>query len=122
MDKTGAKVVTETELQTIVAEAEAVHEYLPNPISVSYDTSRQRVLLTYADGSEHSFPIENVEAIARLPYPPTEADLAAVTLTAGGWTIRWANLDVSLPVDDVQECMYGSRRWMSQLLKTNGQS
>jgi Protein of unknown function (DUF2442) len=108
-----------TELQIIVTEADAVHVYRPNPISVSYDASRKRVDLVYADGSEHCFPVENVEAIARLPHRPTDAELSAVSLTGGGWTIRWAALDVHLPVDDIQECIYGSQRWMRQLLEAN---
>ncbi len=111
------KQMTEKALQTIVTEADVIHTYRPNPISVSYDASRKRVALVYADGSEHSFPVANVEAIARLPYAPTDAELSKVSLTGGGWTIRWASLDVHLPIDDIQECIYGSRRWMSQLLE-----
>ena len=121
MSVTRARTMTETELQTIVAEAEAVHKYRPNPISVSYDTGRRRVILTYADDSEHSFPVGNVEAISRLPQPPTDTELSTVSLSSGGWTIHWSALDVYLPVDDAQECIYGSQKWMSQLLKAKGQ-
>ena len=109
--------MTETELQAIVADADAIYLYRPNPVAVSYDANRKRVSLEYVDGSEHSFPVANVEAIARLSYTPTDKDLSAITLAGGGWTIRWAALDINLPVDDAQECIYGSQRWMSQLLK-----
>lgn len=61
------------------------------------------------------------EAIARLPHMPTDAELSDMTLTGGGWTIRWSALDMYLPVDDVQECIYGSQQWMSQLLTAKGQ-
>ena len=113
--------MTETELQSIVAEADTVHEYRPNPLAVSYDRNRKRIQLVYADGSEHSFPISNVEAIYRLPYKPSDTDLGNVSLAAGGWSIQWPALDVHLPVDDVQECMYGSRGWMNKVLRENKQ-
>lgn len=113
--------MTETELQAIVVEADAVHEYRPNPTSVSYDEERRRVRLVYADGSEHSFPVANVESIARLPQTPSGAALKNIVLSAGGWSIQWPSLNVHLPVDDVQECIYGSQGWMRRLLKAKGQ-
>ena len=60
MGITRARTTTDTELKTVVDKVEAVHEYRPNLVSVSYDTGRKRVVLTSTDDSEQSFPVGNV--------------------------------------------------------------
>ncbi|HRN52106.1 MAG TPA: DUF2442 domain-containing protein [Gemmatimonadaceae bacterium] len=63
-------------------------------LSASYDRSKGRVLIELSNGSLFGFVASQIPALAGM----TDADLARVTVSPGGISIHWDDLDIGLSV------------------------
>ena len=89
---------------------------LDSPVSVEYDRARKAVIVSFADGSQFSWPVRLLEMTQRtdegyVPIVPSDDQLSNVEIF-GGDSILWDELDQIFRIEDLQNHIYGRKAWM----------
>ena len=92
---------------------------LNSPVSVAYDRELKVVVVSFADGSQSSWPVHLLEMTERTedgytPISPNDDQLSAVELF-GGDSILWDELGQIFRIEDLQNRVYGRKAWMESL-------
>ncbi len=95
---------------------------LNNAVSVEYNRDNKAVVVSFADGSQSSWPVRLLEMVERTESGYTsisasEEELAAVELF-GGNSIMWDELGQIFKIEDLQNHIYGRKAWMESLTAT----
>jgi len=92
---------------------------LNNAVSVEYQPDSEAVVVTFADGSQASWPVRLLEMTERtedgyVEISPNDEQLSAVELF-GGDSILWDELGQVFRIEDLQNHIYGRKTWMESL-------
>lgn len=95
---------------------------LNNAVSVEYNRGSQAVVVSFADGSQSSWPVRLLEMVERTedgytPISPSDEQLAAVELF-GSNSIMWDELGQIFKIEDLQNHIYGRKAWMESIVAT----
>ena len=95
---------------------------LSSAVSVEYDRASRSVVVSFADGSQSSWPVRLLEMTERtedgyVPMNPSDDQLSAVELF-GGDSILWDELGQIFRIEDLQNHIYGRKAWMQSLTAT----
>lgn len=95
---------------------------LNNAVSVKYNRDSKAVIVSFADGSQSSWPVHLLEMTERtadgyVPISPSDDDLSDVELF-GGDAIMWDELGQIFRIADLQNHIYGRKAWMKSLTAT----
>ena len=87
--------------------------------SVEYRRDTKVVVVSFADGSQASWPIRLLEMTKRtddgyVPITPSDDELLAVELF-GSDSILWDELGQIFRIEDLQNHIYGRKAWMESL-------
>ena len=92
--------------------------------SVEYSREQRAVIVSFADGSQASWPVRLLEMTKRtddgyVAISPNDDELSAVELSAvelfGGDSILWDELGQVFRIKDLQNHIYGRKAWMESL-------
>ena len=89
---------------------------LSSPVSVEYSRDSKAVIVSFADGSQFSWPVRLLEMTQRtdegyMPIAPSDNQLSNVEIF-GGDSILWDELDQIFRIEDLQNRVYGRKAWM----------
>ena len=92
---------------------------LSKAVSVEYRRDSKAVVISFADGSQASWPVRLLEMTARtddgyVAITPSDDELSAVELF-GGDSIMWDELGQIFKIEDLQNHVYGRKSWMESL-------
>ena len=92
---------------------------LSNATSVEYQRDRKAVVVSFADGSQASWPVRLLEMTERtedgfIAITPSDDELSAVEIF-GGDSIMWDELGQIFRIEDLQNHIYGRKAWMESL-------
>lgn len=92
---------------------------LNNAVSVEYQRDSKAVVVSFADGSQASWPVRLLEMTERteagyVAITPSDDELSAVELF-GGDSILWDELGQIFRIEDLQNHIYGRKAWMDSL-------
>ena len=92
---------------------------LNEAVSVEYRRDTKAVVVSFADGSQASWPVRLLEMTKRtddgyVAISPGDDELSAVELF-GGDTILWDELGQIFRIEDLQNHIYGRKAWMESL-------
>lgn len=95
---------------------------LNNAVSVEYNRESKAVVVSFADGSQSSWPVRLLEMTERtadgyVPISPSDDELSAIELF-GGDAIMWDELGQIFKIADLQNHIYGRKAWMESLTAT----
>lgn len=95
---------------------------LNNAVSAEYNKASQSVVVSFADGSQSSWPVRLLEMVERTEegytlISPSDDQLAAVELF-GGNSIMWDELGQIFKIEDLQNHIYGRKAWMESIVAT----
>ena len=95
---------------------------LNNAVSVEYIKESRRVVVSFADRSQASWPVRLLEMTKRTDngytlITPSDEELAAVELF-GNDSILWDDLGQIFRIEDLQNHIYGRKAWMESLAAT----
>ena len=93
---------------------------LNSAISVEYRKDSKAVVVSFADGSQSSWPVRLLEMTERtedgyVAITPSDDELSAVELF-GGDAILWDELGQIFKIEDLQNHIYGRKAWMESLV------
>jgi len=88
----------------------------PHAVAARYDRRVSRIVVTLSNGLEMAFPPHLAEGLA----DARPADLAIVEVTPAGLGLHWPRLDADLYVPALLQGVFGSPRWMAELLSREG--
>lgn len=93
---------------------------LSNVVSVEYQRDHKVVVVSFADGSQASWPVRLLEMTERtengyVAITPSDDELLAVELF-GGDSIMWDELGQIFRIEDLQNHIYGRKVWMESLM------
>lgn len=86
--------------------------------TASYDQANRRVVLELSDGHVFAFPVATIPGLDGA----TDAQVAAVKATPGGYGLHWESLDVELSVPGLLTSTIGRSWKLSELARVAGQS
>ena len=81
----------------------------PIVVFVAYDPASRTLLLTFADGTSLTTPVDNVQGLAGAD----DADLAEIEIEAQGLSLHWPKLDADVWVPSLVEGVTGTRAWIA---------
>ena len=81
-----------------------------------YDKSSERLIVSIHNGIELAIPIRLVQELAGAD----PSDLAEIEITPAGLGLHWPQLDADVYVPGLLSGVFGTRRWMAQLLGAQG--
>ena len=92
---------------------------LNKPVSVEYQRDSKAVVVSFADGSQSSWPVRLLEMTERtddgyVAISPSDDQLSTVELF-GGDSILWDELGQVFRIEDLQNHVYGRKAWMESL-------
>lgn len=95
---------------------------LSKAVSVKYNKDRKAVVVSFADGSQSSWPVRLLEMTERTesgytPINPSDDELSSVELF-GEDSILWDDLGQVFRIEDLQNHIYGRKAWMESLTAT----
>jgi hypothetical protein len=103
--------LTDDEIDRAMARGEAAASSEPRAASARYDRGAGRMVVEMTNGCAFAFPARLAEGLETAD----EEALAAVTVSPGGYGLRWEALDVDLSVPGLLAGLYGTRRHMARL-------
>jgi hypothetical protein len=107
-------VTTDAEIDAAIRQARIYEKYDQRVVRATYSERTDRFLLRMENGVTHVIP-------RRLLQGLTEADPGAlnrIELLGRGTGLYWPSLDVAHSVSGLLTGVYGSAKWMKQLLGT----
>ncbi|VXD20407.1 conserved hypothetical protein [Planktothrix serta PCC 8927] len=96
-------------------EAEATE---PRAISVKYDQDQDLIVIHLKNGSIFSFPPRLAQGLAEA----TPEQLADFWIPPSGKSIHWDSLDVDFGIPELVRGIFGTKSWMAELGRKDGQS
>ena len=81
----------------------------PIVVFVAYDPASRTLLLTFADGTSLTTPVDNVQGLAGAD----DADLAFIEIESQGLSLHWPKLDADVWVPSLVEGVTGTRAWIA---------
>ena len=81
-----------------------------------YDAASQRLIVSIHNGVELAIPVRLIQELAGAD----PADLAEIEITPAGLGLHWPRLDADVYVPGLLGGVFGTRRWMAQLLGAEG--
>ncbi|MGB3672085.1 MAG: hypothetical protein WA783_12040 [Phormidesmis sp.] len=92
---------------------------LNKPVSVEYQRDSKAIVVSFAGGSQTSWPVRLLEMTERtedgyVEITPSDDELMAVELF-GGDSILWDELGQIFRIEDLQNHIYGRKVWMDSL-------
>lgn len=92
---------------------------LNSATSVKYDKSNKTVIVSFADGSQSSWPVRLLEMTERTDsgythITPSDEQLSDVELF-GDDSILWDELGQIFRIEDLQNHIYGHKAWMESI-------
>lgn len=95
---------------------------LSNAVSAEYNRVTKAIEVSFADGSQASWPVCLLEMTERTdeghtPINLSDDELAAVELF-GGDSILWDESGQIFKIEDLQNHIYGRKAWMDSLSAT----
>lgn len=92
---------------------------LNEAVTVEYRRDTKAVVVSFADGSQASWPVRLLEMTKRtkdgyVAITPSDDELSAVELF-GGDSILWDELGQIFRIEDLQNHIYGRKAWMESL-------
>lgn len=92
---------------------------LSNAVAVEYRKNIKSVVVSFADGSQSSWPVRLLEMTERtddgyVHIQPSDDQLSTVELF-GGDCILWDDLGQVFRIEDLQNHIYGRKAWMESL-------
>lgn len=92
---------------------------LNSAVSVEYRRDSKVVVISFADGSQTSWPVRLLEMTERtndgyVAIAPSDDELLSVELF-GGDSILWDELGQIFRIEDLQNRIYGRKAWMDSL-------
>ncbi|HEX4242173.1 MAG TPA: DUF2442 domain-containing protein [Steroidobacteraceae bacterium] len=88
----------------------------PHALSARYDRSRSRIVVALSTGIELAFPVDLAQGLAGAKA----ADLGKIEISPSGFGLHWPRLDADLYLPTLIEGIFGTRRWMAQLMGKAG--
>ena len=93
---------------------------LNSAVSVEYRKDVKAIVISFADGSQSSWPVRLLEMTRRtkdgyVAVTPSDEELSAVELF-GGDSILWDELGQIFRIEDLQNHIYGRKAWMDALV------
>ena len=91
----------------------------PSATSARYDRRVARIIVGLSNGLELGVPVDLAEGLAGAKA----SDLAEIEISPTGLGLHWPRLDADLYLPALLEGIFGSRRWMAQVMgKAGGRS
>lgn len=88
----------------------------PHATAARYDAEEGRILVRLSNGLDLGVPVDRAEGLAGADA----ADLAEIQITPTGLGLHWPRLDADLYLPALIEGIFGSRRWMAQVMGRAG--
>ena len=91
----------------------------PRARAVRYDRRSARIVVGLSNGLELGVPVELAQGLAGAKA----SDLSHIEISPTGLGLHWPRLDADLYLPALMEGVFGSRRWMAQVMgKAGGRS
>ena len=81
----------------------------PIVVFAAYDPASRTLLMTFANGTALTTPVDNVQGLA----DADDADLALIEIASLGLGLHWPRLDADVWVPDLLEGVTGTRAWLA---------
>ncbi len=81
-----------------------------------YDAAAERLIVSIHNGVELAIPVRLIQELAGAD----PADLAEIEITPAGLGLHWPRLDADVYVPGLLGGVFGTRKWMAQLLGAEG--
>ena len=81
-----------------------------------YDAASQRLIVSIHNGVELAIPVRLIQELAGAD----PADLAEIEITPAGLGLHWPRIDADVYVPGLLGGVFGTRKWMAQLLGAEG--
>jgi hypothetical protein len=111
--------LTEITLRRAELRMQARRKARPHAISARFDRRGARIVVALSNGLDLGVPIAFAQGLAGA----TAADLADIEISPTGLGLHWPRLDADMYLPALIEGVFGTRRWMAQLMgKAGGRS
>lgn len=87
-------------------------------LSARYDRRRQRLIVRLHHGVEVAFAVDRIEGLAQA----APEDRAVIEISPSGLGLHFPRLDADVYLPALLQGVFGSRRWMAQLMGAAGGS
>jgi hypothetical protein len=104
------KELTDAEIDAATARGEELARTEPRAQSAQFDRVNRKIVITFANGTEFSFPPGLAQGLAGA----TDDQLAEIRISGGGFGLHWEVLDADLTVPGLVNHVFGTRRFMAQ--------
>ena len=81
----------------------------PIVVFAAYDAASRTLLMTFANGTALTTPVDNIQALA----DADDNDLALVEIASLGLGLHWPRLAADVWVPDLLEGVIGTRAWLA---------
>ena len=108
--KKPASEVSDAEIDAALARGKAKSETEPRAQSARFDRSTRKIVVTFTNGSEFSFPPELAQGLSGA----TDGQLGAIRILGKGHGLHWEALDTDLTVPGLVDQVFGTRKFMAQ--------
>jgi hypothetical protein len=81
-----------------------------------YDAGSERLIVSIHNGVELAIPVRLIQELAGAD----PADLAEIEITPAGLGLHWPRIDADVYVPGLLGGVFGTRKWMAQLLGAEG--
>ncbi|HEV2562270.1 MAG TPA: DUF2442 domain-containing protein [Rhizomicrobium sp.] len=102
--------VFDAEIDAALARGKAKNETEPRAQSVRFDRDVRKIVVTFTNGSEFSFPPELAQGLSGA----TDEQLGAIRILGKGHGLHWEALDTDLTVPGLVDQVFGTRKFMAQ--------
>jgi hypothetical protein len=111
--------LTDVDVRRAQKRMQARREGHPRAISAHFDRRGARIVVSLSSGLDLGIPVQLAQGLAGAP----PGDLADVRISPTGLGLHWPRLDADLYLPALMEGVFGTRRWMAQLMgKAGGRS
>ena len=111
--------LTDAEVRQAEKRLQARLKEQPHATSARYDRRDARIVVGLSNGLELGVPVDRAHGLAGAK----PADLADIEISPSGLGLHWPRLDADLYLPGLLEGVFGTRRWMAQLMgKAGGRS
>lgn len=111
--------LTDADIRAAEKRMQARLKEQPHATSARYDRRGARVVVGLSNGLELGVPVELAQGLAGA----RPADLSDIEISPTGLGLHWPRLDADLYLPALLEGIFGTRRWMAQVIgKAGGRS
>lgn len=107
--------ITEEQMAAAEASMEAKRA-AGHATAARYDAAGERLIVSIHNGVELAIPVRLIQELAGAD----PADLAEIEITPAGLGLHWPRIDADVYVPGLLGGVFGTRRWMAQLLGAQG--